>query len=229
MCNRHRRAIEINSSSFGEVAHFTCNTAWSSAVESAFWKTEPSRGCSEAFSVAGNVSDAAGQDDWTIQMARQLLQVSGFNQHMRQETQEPDTRQHKPGGAPLSGAQANGQESGPRILVVDDEQLIADTLVRILNLSGFVATATYSGSSAIAMAPTLRPDIVLTDVRMPGLNGVETGLLIREECPEVRVVLFSGQASVSDARGETEEQGHGFELWRKPIHPRELVRRLREL
>jgi CheY-like chemotaxis protein len=162
-------------------------------------------------------------------MATQLLRFPGFNQHMQQDAQEPDTRQNKHGAAPLSGAQADGLESGPRILVVDDEQLIADTLVRILNLSGFVATAAYSGSSAIAMAPTLCPDMVLTDVRMPGMNGVETGLLIREGCPEVRVVLFSGQASVGDARGETPEQGHGFELWRKPIHPRELVRRLREL
>jgi CheY-like chemotaxis protein len=120
-------------------------------------------------------------------------------------------------------------EQHTRILVVDDEQLIADTLVRILNLSGFEATAAYSGESALDLLPELCPEIVLTDVKMPGRNGIETGILIRERCPDIRVVLFSGQAGVGDVIEEARGSGHGFELWRKPIHPRELVRRLREL
>jgi CheY-like chemotaxis protein len=120
-------------------------------------------------------------------------------------------------------------EQKTRILVVDDEQLIADTLVRILNLSGFEATAAYSGESALDLLPELCPEIVLTDVKMPGRNGIETGILIRERCPDIRVVLFSGQAGVGDVIEEARGSGHGFELWRKPIHPRELVRRLREL
>ncbi len=126
-----------------------------------------------------------------------------------------------------SGRQRAEQQT--RILVVDDEQLIADTLVRILNLSGFEATAAYSGESALDLLPQLCPEIVLTDVKMPGRNGIETGILIRERCPDIRVVLFSGQASVGDVIEEARGSGHGFELWRKPIHPRELVRRLREL
>jgi CheY-like chemotaxis protein len=178
---------------------------------------------------SGNVlHDGMGRMVWTVAIAGQLLHVSGFNQHMHQDTQEPVTRQHEPGES-TSGSQADGQQRSLSILVVDDEQLIADTLVRILSLSGFSATAAYSGSAALEIAPTLCPDIVLTDVRMPGLNGIETGVRIREKCPETRVILFSGQASVGDARGETAEQGHDFELWRKPIHPRELVRRLSEL
>lgn len=116
-----------------------------------------------------------------------------------------------------------------RILVVDDEQLIADTLVRILNLHGFAATATYSGDAALDLLPRLCPDIVLTDVRMPGRDGIETGVLIREQCPEARIVLFSGQAGIGGLGDEARGQGHGFELWPKPIHPRELVRRLRDL
>jgi CheY-like chemotaxis protein len=116
-------------------------------------------------------------------------------------------------------------ESPPRILVVDDERLIADTLVHILNLSGFVATAVYSGDDALAALPRDRPDIVLSDVKMPGRNGVETGILIRKRCPDIRIVLFSGQAGVDDVHESI--QRHGFELWRKPIHPQELVRRLR--
>ncbi len=116
-----------------------------------------------------------------------------------------------------------------RILVVDDEQLIADTLVRILNLSGFVAEAVYSGDAALAALSPFSPDIVLTDISMPGRNGIETGLLIREQCPQIRIVLFSGQAHIGDLVDRMRGEGHSFELWPKPIHPRELVRRLREL
>ncbi len=116
-----------------------------------------------------------------------------------------------------------------KILIVDDEQLIADTLSHILNKSGFAAKAVYSGDAALAAVPELCPDIVLTDVRMPGRNGIETGILIRQQCPQVRVVLFSGQSGISDLMQKALHEGYGFELWPKPIHPRELVRRLREV
>ena len=114
-----------------------------------------------------------------------------------------------------------------KVLIVDDEQLIADTLSHILNKSGFVAKAVYSGEAALAALLKFYPDIVLSDVRMPGRNGIETGILIRQQCPQVRVVLFSGQAGISDLMQKEMQEGYGFELWPKPIHPKELVQRLR--
>ncbi len=123
----------------------------------------------------------------------------------------------------------DGRAEPMRVLVVDDEQIIADTLTRILNMNGFAATAFYSGEAALAALPSICPNIVLTDVRMPGRNGIETGIQIRSQCPETRVVLFSGQAGVGDLMDEARQNGYGFELWPKPLHPRELVRRLREL
>jgi CheY-like chemotaxis protein len=131
------------------------------------------------------------------------------------------------GSSPASSA--NSISRPRRILVVDDEQLIADTLVRILNLSGFSAQAAYSGDAALATLATVCPDIVLTDVSMPGRNGIETGHLIRRQCPRTRIVLFSGQAHIDDLLDRSRGDGQSFELWPKPIHPRELVRRLREL
>lgn len=146
--------------------------------------------------------------------------------------QEPPNKKSRPLHESHTSPSAASPEHDPRsqrVLVVDDEQLIADTLARILNLSGFIAHAVYSGEAAIESLPTLCPDIVLTDVRMPGRNGIETGILIREQCPETRVVLFSGQAGIGDLIEEAQHNGYGFELWPKPIHPRELVKRLREL
>ncbi len=127
---------------------------------------------------------------------------------------------------------ASSRKNAPkaaRVLVIDDEHLIADTLARILNLSGFIAHAVYSGEAALAVLPALCPEIVLTDVRMPDKDGIETAIQIREQCPQTRIVLFSGQASTGDVIDKAKHEGHGFELWPKPIHPRELVKRLREL
>ncbi len=124
---------------------------------------------------------------------------------------------------------SDGKPEPMRVLVVDDEKLIADTLARILNLSGFAAHAVYSGEAAIAALDTHCPDIVLTDVRMPGRNGIETAVSIRAQCPHIRVVLFSGQAGVSELMEQAKRDGHGFELWSKPLHPRELVKRLQAL
>ena len=129
----------------------------------------------------------------------------------------------------VPGAFQERPAEAKRVLVVDDEHLIADTLARILNLSGFVAHAVYSGEAALEVLPALCPDIVLTDVRMPGRNGIETGILIRSRCPQTRVVLFSGQAGVGTMTHTAKNDGHGFELWPKPIHPKELLKRLREL
>ena len=76
-----------------------------------------------------------------------------------------------------------------KIIVVDDEPVIADTVAEILNGSGFDATAVTDGKSAVELANTVRPD-VLSDVIMPGLNGIETGIKIREIVPACKIILF---------------------------------------
>src|SRR5271154_7274217 len=70
-----------------------------------------------------------------------------------------------------------------RIIVVDDEAVIAETVVEILNQEGFEATAVTDGDSAVELAKTVVPDVVLSDVIMPGLNGIDTGMKIRELVP----------------------------------------------
>src|SRR5206468_974328 len=77
----------------------------------------------------------------------------------------------------------------PKVLVVDDEAVIADTLTKILTMHGFEATALYSGESALEWIETFRPDIVLSDVVMHRVDGVEAAVRIRELHPECRVIL----------------------------------------
>ena len=116
----------------------------------------------------------------------------------------------------------------PRILVVDDEALIADTIVQILNRNGFIAEAVYSGKEAIERAHRYCPELVLSDVLMPNVDGVEAAIEIRKLCPETRIVLFSGQAATVEILARARERGHTFELLPKPIHPTQLIKHLRQ-
>lgn len=136
-------------------------------------------------------------------------------------------------GFPFSGegpgsAASTGSSTVPRVLVVDDERVIADSVAAILNQSGFLAHAFYGGREAIDAAENLCPDIVLSDVLMPRVNGVEAAIAIKRVCPDTRIVLFSGQAATAEILTEARRQGHDFELLPKPIHPLQLLRRLRE-
>lgn len=116
-----------------------------------------------------------------------------------------------------------------RILVVDDEPLIAQTVTAILNANGFEAREATSAEAALEVAPAFQPDIVLSDVLMPRMTGVDLGVRLRTELPGARVLLFSGQAATSELMRKAEEQGYHFELFPKPIHPDELIARLRGL
>lgn len=115
----------------------------------------------------------------------------------------------------------------PRVLIVDDEQLIADTLKLILDRNGFQASAVYDGVSAIEIARDSAPDILLCDVIMPGLDGVEVGIQIRAQYPRCRVFLLSGQAAVEDLLHNARVRGHHFDILIKPVHPTELLKLLR--
>ena len=129
-----------------------------------------------------------------------------------------------------NGAKHNPDEQGfvdetqnQRIIVIDDEVLIAETVAEILNDQGFEATPVSDGAAAIELAKTLRPDIVLSDVIMPGLNGIETGIRIREIVPDCRLILFSGQAATVDLLAQARQQGHRFDILAKPIKPEQLI------
>lgn len=116
---------------------------------------------------------------------------------------------------------------GPSILVVDDERIIADTTAEILNKSGFRAVVAYDGKSALRLATEIRPNILLTDVMMPGMNGIDLAIAVRDEQPETTILLFSAQAVTRDLLEDPRSEGYEFELLLKPIHPEELIQRLK--
>ena len=115
----------------------------------------------------------------------------------------------------------------PKVLVADDEEVIANTLAVILNRSGFIARAVYSGENAIEMAESFLPDMLISDVFMTGITGIEAATEIRAALPSCKILLFSGQAATNDLLQEARNRGHNFEMLAKPLHPKDLLAKLR--
>lgn len=114
-----------------------------------------------------------------------------------------------------------------KILVVDDERRIADTVTEILEMAGFYVMAAYDGCEALETAVKFQPDYLLADVLMPKMNGVELAIEISKMFPAARILLFSGQTGISEILQDAQKRGFEFELIAKPIHPLELIERLK--
>ena len=115
-----------------------------------------------------------------------------------------------------------------RVLVVDDEFIIASTWAQILRMSGFETDWATSGEEAIWRARRKRPDVLLSDVLMRGISGIETAEEILKIHPECRVVLISGHAETVRSIAEDYPGKPDFEILSKPIHPLVLLERIRE-
>ena len=109
-----------------------------------------------------------------------------------------------------------------KVLVVDDERVIADTLVTILSRAGFESTTVYSGADAIHEALRLKPDLVISDVIMPDMNGIDASIAIQKTLPSCKIVLFSGQLATAELLQQASAAGYDFELLAKPIHPLDI-------
>jgi len=118
--------------------------------------------------------------------------------------------------------------SKPVVLVVDDEPVIADTLAVILGQNGFMAMAAYDGRTALEIADLVAPDLLLSDVVMPGMSGVDLAIAIRQAQPNCRILLFSGTAANVDLLNAAGEAGRDLTVLSKPLHPKDLLARVSE-
>jgi DNA-binding response OmpR family regulator len=126
-----------------------------------------------------------------------------------------------------SSSRADAGDKRPAVvLVVDDEKVIADTLAAILARSGYTAIAAYNGESALERARTTPPQMLITDVCMPGMGGIELAVAIRDSFPACKILLFSGQMATVDLLVASRNAGYDFAAISKPIHPTELLARI---
>lgn len=110
-----------------------------------------------------------------------------------------------------------------RILVVDDERVIADTLTAILCLQGYRAQAVYSAAGAMSAADDLHPHTLISDVLMPGMNGIELAAYFAEHYPECLVVLMSGDSAAPALLDTAVRQAHPHWTQRKPVTPNQIL------
>lgn len=116
----------------------------------------------------------------------------------------------------------------PVVLVVDDESAIADTLTEILSRNGYAAMTAYDGNEAMETALVTPPEMLITDVMLPGMSGIELAIKMRRIFPDCKILLFSGQAATVDLLATARGTGHHFNLIHKPVHPKELLMRVAE-
>jgi two-component system response regulator HydG len=113
----------------------------------------------------------------------------------------------------------------PRVLIVDDESGMLDTLRILLKGEGFTPIVAQGGRQGLEQLAAIRPDIVLTDVRMPDVSGVQVLSAAREQDPAVPVILMTAQATLQSAMQAVNEGAYYY--IQKPFRNDELVAILR--
>lgn len=114
-----------------------------------------------------------------------------------------------------------------RVYIVDDEWMIAQSLAAILCNEGYHAVPFHNSGQVLVRSMEHPPEVLIADVMMPGMNGVELAVALREGGYEGRIVLFSGQSGAHELLSGARLLGYDFELLEKPVHPLQLLLRLR--
>jgi DNA-binding NtrC family response regulator len=117
----------------------------------------------------------------------------------------------------------------PRLLVVDDERNISDTLGQIFALNGYEVRIAYSGEQAAEMIAEWQPLVAIVDIVLPKMNGIDLAFLLCSQYPEARVLLLTGQTMASDLMGSAEQNGLKFKVLPKPIHPEVILEEVARL
>jgi CheY-like chemotaxis protein len=117
-----------------------------------------------------------------------------------------------------------------KILIVDDESLVADTLCIIFRKSGYECRVSYSGEQAIAAVQSFVPDLLICDVCMPDMDGLDVAEAISRVAPECRVLMFTGQyMNLRRVQAHFAEITTHSAIVTKPIQPEDLLRQARIL
>jgi CheY-like chemotaxis protein len=117
-----------------------------------------------------------------------------------------------------------------RVLVVDDDRLVADTLALVFNKSGFESRAVYSADDALACAREFVPHLLLCDVSMPARDGLTLLPEITKELPACRIIMLTGfYSNLKHVRDHANKLSRPIGILTKPCAPSELLREVAAL
>lgn len=114
----------------------------------------------------------------------------------------------------------------PRILLVDDEVAFADNLLKLLSKRGYDAVVVYNGADAVDMVGEKEFDVIILDMKMPGMDGIATLKEIKKKAPLVEVVILTGHGSVES--GIEGMQLGAFDFLMKPVSIDDLQEKVSE-
>ncbi|RLB81238.1 MAG: response regulator [Deltaproteobacteria bacterium] len=113
-----------------------------------------------------------------------------------------------------------------KILLVDDEVEFVTTLAERLELRGFRAQAVTDGESALHIIESDPPQVIILDVMMPGMGGLEVLKRIKTQHPQIHVILLTGHGSTKE--GIEGMQRGAFDYLMKPINIEELIKKMQD-
>jgi DNA-binding NtrC family response regulator len=114
-------------------------------------------------------------------------------------------------------------EGRPRILVVDEEPVTANALAEILRRNGYATETACNATGALQRTLLSTPDLVITDVALPGMTGVQLAVTIKRAYPDCKILLCSGQAYTPELIRSPHWAPYDFTLLSKPVRPRDLL------
>lgn len=116
----------------------------------------------------------------------------------------------------MAAAMTPASSAPSRVLIVDDEQDLRENLLEWLTLSGYDATGAEHAQAALALARREHFDVVVTDLKMPGMNGIDLLRLYKEISPATEVIVLTGYASLEVAIRAL-KHGRAFDFLQKPL------------
>ncbi|MGH9617157.1 MAG: response regulator [Acidobacteriaceae bacterium] len=121
------------------------------------------------------------------------------------------------------------QKKRLRVFTVDDEQNISWTLTTILRGHGFEAIAFTRPLEALKLARSEAPDLVVSDIDMPLLSGIDLAIQLRACCPNCKVLLVSGHSAAAMLLESARSKGYDLEFLSKPVDPKTLLKKVEEM
>jgi CheY-like chemotaxis protein len=143
------------------------------------------------------------------------LSTRGVTLHLRERVVSMTIR-------PADTGRGEEPQYQKRIVVVDDDPTLVSLFSTILRRHGYETAEAYSGEEAIDVARTFQPHLILSDVVMGGMNGIDAALVILGVLPQCKVLFISG-AGYLEPLENARSRGFNFELLRKPVTAIELL------
>jgi CheY-like chemotaxis protein len=230
--------LPMHELSVSEATRMVSETAQSEPVQT----TERSKAAAHDFVLAAKVSLKLAEEGLSadvhaeggnviLSINKNVVRLGHYRESLKKVAEQVSgvmsaTTRLGPRYKPASANPWSNIEGPPKVMLVDDEKEFVQTLSERLKTRNLESSIAYDGEQALAMADEDAPDVIVLDLMMPGINGIETLRRLKRDHPQVEVIILTGHGSEHERR-EAEELG-AFAYLRKPVDIDHLARVMRQ-